>query len=220
MTTTQALASPGAAFTGQHQILPLLGACSSSSPASPSVTAPFSYLPVVSGQEPFSSTSVTSPSAASKASCGSAEAAELPAASSGRLPSSLSAPLGHACFEVWIAMELCDGGTLAEQLQRGFHCSADTGQVDMVSACRRDLGPGAGRDTLLCWAAWGVGAAQHAAWGTTCLTVPPCLRASCLHPQEQLLEVGLDVARALAYMHRESVCHGDLKVGWCACAPT
>lgn len=170
LTAPQAPASPGAAFTGQHQILPLFGACSSSSPASPSVAAPFSYLPVVSGQAPLSSTSVTSASAASKASCSTAEVVELSAASSGRLPSSLSAPLGHACFEVWIAMELCDGGTLAEQLQRGFHCFADTGQVDMVSVPAGGI-LGHGLDETCCCAGAAhaascaeVGAAQHAAW--------------------------------------------------------
>lgn len=49
-----------------------------------------------------------------------------------RLPAITS--LGHACFEVWIAMELCDGGTLTEQLQHGFHCLPGSQQVDMVSA--------------------------------------------------------------------------------------
>ncbi|KAF6258484.1 kinase-like domain-containing protein [Scenedesmus sp. NREL 46B-D3] len=38
---------------------------------------------------------------------------------------------GHACFEVWIAMELCDGGTLAEQVQRGFQYLSENKQVDM-----------------------------------------------------------------------------------------
>ena len=43
-------------------------------------------------------------------------AAELPhEPGSARVPSSFS----QACFEVWIAMELCDGGTLSEQLQQG-----------------------------------------------------------------------------------------------------
>lgn len=43
----------------------------------------------------------------------------------------LVSPAGHACFEVWIAMELCDGGTLAEQVQRGFQYYPESKQVDM-----------------------------------------------------------------------------------------
>lgn len=43
---------------------------------------------------------------------------------------------GHACYEVWIAMELCDGGTLAEQVQRGFQYCPGSRQVDMVGVWR------------------------------------------------------------------------------------
>lgn len=130
----QAPASPGPPFTGQHQILPLFG---SSNPATPSAACPFSYLPVVSSSRgPFSSSSsATSHHATAEAASkdvSSLEVAELSPANSGRLPA-LSTTLGHACFEVWIAMELCDGGTLAEQLQRGFHCLPGSEQVDLVS---------------------------------------------------------------------------------------
>jgi hypothetical protein len=51
----------------------------------------------------------------------------------------LMSPAGHACFEVWIAMELCDGGTLAEQVQRGFQYHPESKQVDMVSSRIRQL---------------------------------------------------------------------------------
>lgn len=46
----------------------------------------------------------------------------------------LLSPSGHACFEVWIAMELCDGGTLAQQVSQGFQYCPATRQVDMVSS--------------------------------------------------------------------------------------
>lgn len=45
----------------------------------------------------------------------------------------LTSPSGHACFEVWIAMELCDGGTLAEQVARGFQYCPQSHHVDLVS---------------------------------------------------------------------------------------
>jgi hypothetical protein len=47
----------------------------------------------------------------------------------------LVSPAGHAFFEVWIAMELCDGGTLAEQVQRGFQYLSENKQLDMVGGC-------------------------------------------------------------------------------------
>jgi hypothetical protein len=52
----------------------------------------------------------------------------------------LVSPAGHACFEVWIAMELCDGGTLAEQVQRGFQYHPESKQVDMVSSSNAEAG--------------------------------------------------------------------------------
>lgn len=53
-------------------------------------------------------------------------------------PLALTSPSGHACFEVWIAMELCDGGTLAEQVARGFQYLPDSHQVDMVRAGKQE----------------------------------------------------------------------------------
>jgi hypothetical protein len=136
------------ALTGQHQVLPLFG--SSSSMPAPSAECPFSYLPVVSGRAPFSSSTSAvghqAMLAAASKEASSMALAEVSRADSCRLPV-LSTSLGHACFEVWIAMELCDGGTLAEQLQRGFHCHAGSEEIDMVSSCRLDrlklcAGPG------------------------------------------------------------------------------
>lgn len=113
-----------------------------SSPATPSAANAFSYLPVVSSSKvPFSSSSQAGAQADSSSSLECAEPAPsdgvtLSAAEALQQASSrpvLSSSLAHACFEVWIAMELCDGGTLAEQLQRGFHCFPGTNTVDMVS---------------------------------------------------------------------------------------
>lgn len=65
----------------------------------------------------------------------------------------LTSAAGHACFEVWIAMEYCDGGTLAEQVQQGFQYVPETNQVDMVSGRfwrgRRVAADGQG--SAACW---------------------------------------------------------------------
>lgn len=114
----------------------------------PSAAPTYNYLPVVSGQVPFDSTTsvlsahlVSSSMAASSSSSipadhrhtGSPAVQDVVQHSDSDRRSVLCPTLSHACFEVWIAMELCDGGTLAEQLQRGFHCHPGSEQVDMVS---------------------------------------------------------------------------------------
>jgi hypothetical protein len=137
----------------------------SSSPVTPSAAPTYNYLPVVSGQVPFDSTTsalsahlVSSSMAANSSSItadhrhtGSPAVQDLAPLDSDRR-SAICPMLSHACFEVWIAMELCDGGTLAEQLQRGFHCHPGSEQVDMVST------PGSsGTLHALCmWLCWPV----------------------------------------------------------------
>lgn len=142
---SQCAASPGFNPAGQHQVLPVFGP--SSSPATPSAAPTYSYLPVVSGQLPFDSTSVLSARLVSSSMAASSSSITADHRDTGSPPGQdleqhdvdrravLCPTLSHACFEVWIAMELCDGGTLAEQLQRGFHCHPGSEQVDMVSTC-------------------------------------------------------------------------------------
>jgi hypothetical protein len=137
--------SPAAAIS-QHSILPLFGGGSgvdSSGTAQSSVQWPYSYLPVAPGGQLLRSSSTSSGPAAPAAGTSSSSTSgtwPLPSAAlhaaalqhepgSARVPSSFS----QACFEVWIAMELCDGGTLSEQLQQGFHCHPGSETVDMVS---------------------------------------------------------------------------------------
>lgn len=137
-----------------HSILPVFGSNSSSLRAAPTEEQQCSYMPVIQGSQlssPFAAPAAVSGqqrgcTGSSPYSVG-ASVATWPAhagdvaqhhggsSSSSRAPGLSS--FGHACFEVWIAMELCDGGTLTEQLQSGFHCFPGSRQVDMVSCAGR-----------------------------------------------------------------------------------
>jgi hypothetical protein len=73
-------------------------------------------------------------------SCDNAEAAGSNEGCSVDLPHngfSVALAADPMCYEVWIAMELCDGGTLSDQILQGFQYLPDSRQANMVSLSSR-----------------------------------------------------------------------------------
>jgi hypothetical protein len=132
--------APASPTPGHISIMPLLGTGGGGSSAggsaqrSPTTGATIDYLPLLPGVQHY--VAATTPAAGEAGSAAGSNPCSSPTQQLSVVPDASRAhSLSHACFEVWIAMELCDGGTLAGQLQRGFHCFQGSHRVDMVRVC-------------------------------------------------------------------------------------